>query len=693
MRVLKILLRYKAAVALCVALLLAQAAVDLAIPSLTARIVDVGIQQAGVEHVAADELTAATYSKLEDQLDSNAAALLKSSYDRTDAGTYELNDAGRERIDELDETLAAPMATAHGLTVGPDSDEEFVRQQGIAAVQSEYALIGYDLSEMQMAYLVKTGLTMLGVAAVGMLIAIGLSFTASRTGARIGRDLRSRFFERVVSFSDAEFSQFSAASLITRCTNDIQLIQNVSVMLMRMVLYAPILALGGVVMVLVTNAEVAWIVFIAVVAVLIVIAIVFGLALPKFKIMQKLIDRVNLVSREMLNGMPVVRAFGREDAEQQKFEKASKDLFSTQLFTNRVMTFMNPIMNVIMNGTSVAIVWIGSHYVDLGTMQTGDVIALITYAMVIIMGFLMLGMISIMLPRAEVAAERIEEVLRTEASIKDPSVPVSFNRSAASAGGARIAFEDVCFRYEDSDQDVLSHVSFVAEPGETVAVVGSTGSGKSTVLKLIERFRDVNSGRITLDGIDIRDLSQSDLRSHLGYVPQQAFLFAGTISDNVTYGTELAEGEGSVVVDKALDIAQATEFVGSKEEGVAFEVSQGGTNVSGGQRQRLAIARALARDARVYLFDDSFSALDYKTDALLRERLETDLGDATCIIVAQRIATVMNADRIIVLDEGCVVGMGTHSQLLDTCEEYREIALSQLSAEELWGGDSPWASR
>ncbi len=685
MRVAKNLLRHKAAVALCIVLLMLQAAADLAIPTLTSQIVDVGIQQAGIEHVAADELSAETYRSVEAQLDAQGADLLRDSYDETQQGTYALNERGRDAIEELDLVMARPLAQAHGLSLDPSAEDDLVRQQGIAAARAEYEALGYDMPALQMGYLVRTGGLMLGLAALCALIAVATSFVASRTGAKIGRELRERFFERVVSFSDAEIGRFSAASLITRGTNDIQLIQNVSIMLLRMVIYAPILAVGGVIMVVFTNAELGWIIAVAVVAVLAIVGITFGLTLPKFKIMQKLIDRVNLVSREMLTGMPVIRAFGRGQIEQERFDTASTALFSTQLFTNRVMTFMMPFMMLVMNGTSVAIVWVGAHFVDVGTIQTGDIIALITYAMVIIMGFLMLGMISIMLPRAEVAAERIDEVLGTESSIKDPAHPASMHDEGR-VFGARIAFENVSFSYEETGGNVLENVSFVAEPGKTLAIVGSTGSGKSTVLKLIERFYDVSAGRITLDGVDIRDISQETLRSQLGYVPQKAFLFAGSIAENLAYGSGREGQDAEEALWRALDIAQARDFVEEKAEGAAFELSQGGTNVSGGQRQRLAIARALSRDARAYLFDDSFSALDYKTDALLRERLMRDLGDATRIIVAQRIATVMGAECIVVLDEGRVAGLGTHAELMESCAEYREIALSQLSLEELQGG-------
>ena len=467
----------------------------------------------------------------------------------------------------------------------------------------------------------------------------------------------------MVSFSDAEVQSFSAASLITRGTNDIQLVQMVTVMLLRMVLYAPILAIGGIIMVSRTNLAMSWIIILAVAVIFVLIMVLMRVALPKFQIMQTLIDRVNLVSREILTGLPVIRAFDRQPYEEKRFDEASTKLMKTQLFTNRVMTFMMPLMMLIMNGVSVLIVWVGGSYIDNGTIQTGDLIAFITYAMVIIMGFLMIGMISIMLPRADVAAQRVNEVLETKPTICDPAADKARDAELRrSDEGATIAFNDVSFRYGDSKECVLEHIDFTAESGKTTALIGSTGSGKSTVIKLIERFYDVTEGSVTIDGVDVRDLTQHELRSQLGYVPQKAFLFSGT--------------------------AQASEFVASKEEGLGTRVSQGGSNVSGGQRQRLAIARALATEARAYLFDDSFSALDYKTDAALRQELHTRLGGKTVVIVAQRISTVLHADRIVVLDDGRIVGQGTHEELMETCEEYREIAMSQLSEAELNGGDA-----
>ena len=539
---------------------------------------------------------------------------------------------------------------------------------------------------MQMDYLVATGAKMLGLAALGMVIAVIVGFLASRTAAKVGRSLRERLFNQVVNFSDAEIQSFSAASLITRGTNDVQLVQMVTVMLLRMVLYAPILAIGGIIMIARTDLSMGWIIIAAVAAIAVIMGVLMKVAMPKFKIMQKLIDRVNLVSRELLTGLPVIRAFGREQHEETRFDDANTRLMKTQLFTNRVMTFMMPLMMLIMNLVSVGIIWFGGHAIDAGNLQTGDLIAFITYSMVIIMGFLMIGMLSIMLPRADVAAQRIDEVLECKPSIADPELGNAKDALLGANGlpGARIAFENVSFRYSDGAECVLEDVSFTCEPGKTTAIIGSTGSGKSTVLKLAERFHDVTSGRITVDGVDVRDVSQHALRAQLGYVPQAAFLFSGTIASNVGYGVDDADEDR---IRAAADVAQAGEFIAERSEGLATPISQGGTNVSGGQRQRLAIARALATDARAYLFDDSFSALDYKTDAALRHELSSRLGGKTVVIVAQRISTVLNADQIVVLDDGRVVGAGTHEQLMESCQAYREIAMSQLSEEELKGGD------
>ncbi|WP_278854488.1 ABC transporter ATP-binding protein [Gordonibacter pamelaeae] len=719
MRIVRYLKNSKIAVALIVCLLIVQAFTDLALPNYTSQIVDVGIQQSGVEHAATEEMTARTHDLVAMMLPEGDEKTFEAAYDETDQGTYKLNAQGEREQAELDRMVSLPLVAIHYSHQIPDLDldqalqayqagavqkqqildmldkakeqmgdmgDSIVDQQAIAAARAEYEQLGYNLSDMQMRYLVRIGLTMLGLAALGMAVAILVGFIASRTAAKVGATLRAKLFRQVVSFSDAEVQSFSAASLITRGTNDIQLVQMVTVMLLRMVLYAPILAIGGIIMVSRTNLAMSWIIVLAVVVIGVLIVVLMKVAMPKFKIMQKLIDRVNLVSREMLTGLPVIRAFDRQPFEEQRFDVASTRLMKTQLFTNRVMTFMMPLMMLIMNGVSVLIVWVGGSYIDNGTIQTGDLIAFITYAMVIIMGFLMIGMISIMLPRADVAAQRVDEVLSKQPTICDPAPGKARDAELAGrTGGARIVFDDVSFKYGDSAECVLENLDFACEPGQTTAIIGSTGSGKSTVVKLIERFYDVTCGSITVDGVDVRDVSQEALRAQLGYVPQKAFLFSGTIQSNIAYSDE---GMPEERVELAAQVAQAADFIASKAEGLDAEVSQGGTNVSGGQRQRLAIARALATEARAYLFDDSFSALDYKTDAALRQELHTRLGGKTVVIVAQRISTILHADKIVVLDDGRIVGQGTHDELMEGCEEYREIAMSQLSAEELNGGDA-----
>lgn len=718
MRIAKNLAHHKIAVLLIVVLLAVQAFCDLSLPRYTSDIVDVGIQQSGVEHASASQLSARTHDLVEMMLSESDEQLFAEAYDETAGGDYTLTEVGYDQREDLDEAMALPLSVVHYADQIPDLDldqvkaafdaglvskddvmsmldesceslgdmaDTLIAQQGIAAARAEYEQLGVDMDAMQMDYLYFTGAKMLMLSALGMVVAIAIGFLASRTAAKVGRSLRGRLFDKVVTFSDAEIQSFSAASLITRGTNDVQQVQMVTVMLLRMVFYAPILAIGGVIMIARTNLSMGWIVIVAVLAIALILAVLIKVAMPKFKIMQKLIDRVNLVSREMLMGLSVVRAFNREQHEEERFDEASTRLMKTQLFTNRVMTFMMPLMMLIMNLVSVGIVWFGGHAIDTGALQTGDLIAFITYSMVIIMGFLMIGMLSIMLPRADVAAQRIEEVLECEPSICDPDPAVSKDAelSASCVPGAEVAFHDVCFRYSDSAENVLDHVDFTCKPGKTTAIIGSTGSGKSTIVKLVLRFYDVSQGSVTIDGVDVRDVSQHALRRQLGYVPQKAFLFSGTISSNIAYGAEGADDE---LIRRAADIAQASEFIGEKPEGFESPIAQGGTNVSGGQRQRLAIARALATDARVFLFDDSFSALDYKTDAALRHELGARLGGKTVIIVAQRISTVLSADQIVVLDEGRVVGKGTHAELMDSCEEYREIAMSQLSEEELAGG-------
>ena len=720
MRIIKNLAQHKLVVLLIVVLLCVQAACDLALPNYTSDIVDTGIQQQGVQDVAAEQLTERTHDLVAMMLPESDEQMFADAYAQNEDGTYSLTETGKRDRGTLDDVIALPMTvTCYADQIAEldldqvkaaydqgmigkadiqamldraresmgDMADTLIAQQGLAAARAEYEQLGYDLDAMQMDYLVATGAKMLGLAALGMVIAVMVGFLASRTAAKVGRSLRERLFNQVVSFSDAEIQSFSAASLITRGTNDVQLVQMVTVMLLRMVLYAPILAIGGIIMIARTDLSMGWIIIAAVAAIAVIMGVLMKVAMPKFKIMQKLIDRVNLVSRELLTGLPVIRAFGREQHEEARFDDANTRLMKTQLFTNRVMTFMMPLMMLIMNLVSVGIIWFGGHAIDAGNLQTGDLIAFITYSMVIIMGFLMIGMLSIMLPRADVAAQRIDEVLECKPSIVDPELGNAKDALLGANGlpGARIAFENVSFRYSDGAECVLEDVSFMCEPGKTTAIIGSTGSGKSTVLKLAERFHDVTSGRITVDGVDVRDVSQHALRAQLGYVPQAAFLFSGTIASNVGYGVDDADEDR---IRAAADVAQAGEFIAERPEGLATPISQGGTNVSGGQRQRLAIARALATDARAYLFDDSFSALDYKTDAALRHELSSRLGGKTVVIVAQRISTVLNADQIVVLDDGRVVGAGTHEQLMESCQAYREIAMSQLSEEELKGGDA-----
>ncbi|MBQ3329038.1 MAG: ABC transporter ATP-binding protein [Eggerthellaceae bacterium] len=681
MRLFKYLGKHLGAVALVFLLLIGQAFCDLMLPNYTAQIVDVGIQQAGVDHASTTELSAATHDGIAAQLDGEAAQLFKASYDRGESGTYLLNAYGTEHRVELDEAIAAPFARMFMGTA--DLDDNLIGQQAIAAARAEYAGLGYDMTALQMNSLLFTALKMMGFVLLSVCIATLIGLVAARTGAKIGRELRSKLFAKVMSFSDAEVQRFSAASLITRGTNDVQQIQMMSIMLLRMVLYAPILAVGGIIMIAQMDVSMGWIIGVAIAAIVVVALVLMAVVMPKFKIMQKLVDRVNLVSRERLTGVQVVRAFGQQQHEEERYDRASTDLMRTQLFTNRAMTFLFPIMMMIMNLVSVVIVWVGAGQIDAGNIQTGDLIAFITYSMVIIMGFLMLSMLAIIAPRADVSAGRIDEVLEAEVSIVDPVAAPSSSPAASAEdrrAGAEVVFDHVSFRYGESSECVLSDVSFTAEAGKTLAIIGSTGSGKSTVLKLVERFYDVSEGAVLVDGVDVRDMPLRDLRGQFGYVPQRAFLFTGTIASNVGYGEDEMDEERIL---EAIEIAQATELVESKEEGLDADITQGGTNVSGGQRQRLAIARALATDARALLFDDSFSALDYKTDAALRKALAERLPDKTQIIVAQRIATVMRADKIVVLDDGRVVGEGTHDELLASCEQYREIAYSQLSPEEL----------
>lgn len=549
-------------------------------------------------------------------------------------------------------------------------------QAAVSFCRSAYKDLGMDMDQTQIHYLLKTGGQMAVLALLGMAASIMVAFLASRVGASAGRDLRSGVFHKVVGFSNNEFNHFSTASLITRSTNDIQQIQMLIVMLLRMVLYAPILAIGGVLQVMKTNVSMSWIIGLAVIIIAFVVLLLFLVVMPKFKVLQNLVDKLNLVTREILTGLPVIRAFSTEKHEEERFDDANRTLTKTNLFVNRAMTFMMPVMMFVMNGVSVLIVWTGAHGISDGQMQVGDMMAFIQYTMQIIMGFLMLCMISIMLPRAAVAADRVEEVLKSETMIHDPKQEKHFPED----GKGVLTFDHVSFRYPGADEDVLEDITFTAKPGETTAIIGSTGSGKSTLVNLIPRFYDVTSGDITLDGVDIREVKQHELREKLGYVPQKGVLFSGDIASNIMFGN--SHGSDDEMIEAA-EIAQATEFIDTKPEKYKSPISQGGSNVSGGQKQRLSIARAIAKHPQVFIFDDSFSALDYKTDVTLRRALAEKTSGSTVLIVAQRISTILHAEQIIVLDEGKVAGKGTHAELLKNCPVYREIAESQLSKKEL----------
>lgn len=706
-KILRYLKESKAAVAVIVALLILQAYCDLSLPSYTSDIVDVGIGQNGIENAAAEVMREETLESICLFSEEEDEALIRDSYALNEDGDYELIATEQETIEALDEAMGIPMAmmsvdmetiktmVSSGMITkdqalamkdkmleefGEEMSDMIVDQMAIMFVKSEYEAMGVDIDSIQTKYLLVTGGKMLLMTLLMMVAAIGTGFLAAKVSAGIGMRLRDNVFKKVVSFSHAEMDQFSTASLITRSTNDIQQVQQVSVMLLRMVCYAPILGIGGIIKVINTRTGMGWIIVVAVVVILLLVGTLVKIAMPKFKKMQELVDRLNLVSREILTGVSVIRAFSREKYEEKRFDKANRDLMGTQLFTNRVMTFMMPTMMLVMNVVTVMIVWFGAKGIDLGNLQVGDMMAFITYTMQIIGAFLMLTMVSVMLPRAGVAADRIEEILHTEPTIMDSEQ----TQDKKIAGKGVVAFENVNFRYPGAEEDALENISFVAKPGETTAIIGSTGCGKSTLLHLIPRFYDVTGGRITIDGIDIRELSQKKLRSMLGFVPQKGVLFSGTIASNIKFA-----GEDKVSDDtmkEAAEIAQAKEFIESKHELYSSPIAQGGTNVSGGQKQRLSIARAIAAKPKVFLFDDSFSALDYKTDVVLRKALNEKISDATVIIVAQRISTILHANQIIVLDDGKIAGIGTHEELLENCEAYQEIAKSQLSEAELKGG-------
>lgn len=711
-KIFKYLKEYKTFVVCIILLLIVQAYCDLSLPQYMSDIVDIGIQQGGIEHVAPEEMREETMENLCVFLSDEDAETVKDAYRKNEEGNYELTLKKKEEIDNIDELLGMPMLVMSSVEeeAGMDMDtikmllesgqltkeqifqqedaveeqlgdmsDTIIAQKALLVVQEEYQALGWDMGDYQNSYMLRTGGKMIAMAVVMMAASILAGMLASYTSAGVGRDLRDKVFKKVVSFSNSEIEQFSTASLITRSTNDIQQIQMVEVMLLRMVLYAPIIGIGGVVKVASTRTGMGWIIGVAVGAIILVVGILMSVTLPKFKKMQSLVDRLNLVSREILTGVSVIRAFSREKFEEKRFEGANKDLMKTQLFTSRVMSMMMPVMMLIMNCITVAIVWFGSKGVDLGNLQVGDMMAFITYTMQIVMAFLMITMVSIMLPRAGVAAGRIDEVLNTKAEILDPEKPKDDSKAQWKG---EIVFEDVSFRYPGADENAIQDISFTAEPGKTTAIIGSTGCGKSTLLNLIPRFYDVTEGRITVDGVDIREITQHKLRDLIGYVPQKGVLFSGTIASNIGFAGEIPQEQ----IQEAAQIAQAEEFISEKEDGYESPIAQGGTNVSGGQKQRLSIARAIAKNPKVFLLDDSFSALDYKTDVVLRKALNEKISDAAVIIVAQRISTILHADQIIVLDEGKIVGKGTHEELMQSCAAYQEIAKSQLSEKELKGG-------
>ena len=725
-----------------IAFLFIQAMGDLSLPDYTASLIDTGINNSGIEYATPEKISEESYQGIAMWMTDKEKSKWESAYKKQSNGNYKLKDKSKENMEKLDKTFSEPILVYSMISQTQDkknnnentgqdvseymkeidmdsldnqakmdlaavqngtmTQEQFmaahfdlirdtvrdkmgsaidsmgdslVQSSAISFVKKEYKKIGVDVETKQVSYLWSTGAKMLAMALLMTVSAIIVGFLASKVSASIGKELREKVFNKVLEFSDAEINKFSTASLITRSTNDVQQIQMVCVMLLRMVAYAPILAVGGIIMVIKTHSGMEWIIVVAVAALLCLVAILMALAMPKFKIMQDLVDRVNLVSREILTGIPVIRAFSREKKEEERFDVANKSLTKVMLFTNRVMTFMMPLMMMVMYGITILIEWVASHRINQGALEVGSMTAFITYTMQIVMSFLMITMVSIMLPRATVAAERIDDVLDTDVSIKDKK-----EAKMLDAPKGIVEFKNVDFKYPDGDTNVLEGIDFIAKPGETTAIIGSTGSGKSTVAKLIPRFYDVTEGQITIDGIDVKDLSQKSIRDNIGYVPQKGILFSGTIASNIKYGAENASDEQML---EAATIAQATEFIDCKEEKYDSPISQGGTNVSGGQKQRLSIARAIAKNPRIYIFDDSFSALDFKTDAALRKALSPKVKESTVIIVAQRISTVLQAKQIIVLDDGKMVGKGTHKELMKNCEVYKQIASSQMSEAEL----------
>ncbi|MFG6384002.1 MAG: ABC transporter ATP-binding protein/permease [Lachnospiraceae bacterium] len=680
-KIFKYLSKYYTVIIGIILLLVVQAYCELSLPQYMSDIVDVGIQQGGIEHIAPDEMRKETFESLCSFLNEKEEEFLRNCYTKNETGNYKRNKIQQEELEELDKILGMPMIAMSAKGQGAEFNlehinETLIGQQARMIVKYEYEALGWDLADYQNHYMFHTGGKMLTMAVIMMIASILVGLLASKVSAKLGMELRGKVFKKVVAFSHNEIETFSTASLITRSTNDIQQIQMVAVILLRMVVYAPIIGIGGVFKVINTKTGMGWIIGVAVGSIILLVGILMSTTMPKFKKMQTLVDRLNLVSREILTGVSVIRAFSREKFEEKRFEGANRDLMKTQLFTSRVMSMMMPAMMLIMNCITVMIVWFGSKGVDLGDLQVGDMMAFITYTMQIVMAFLMITMVSVMLPRAGVAANRIDEVLQTQESILDPVQQI---QEPKTGWHGTVVFEDVSFSYSGAKEHAISHISFTAEPGKTTAIIGSTGCGKSTLLNLIPRFYDVTEGKITLDGIDIRDIKQKKLRDLIGYVPQKGILFSGTIASNLKFARNVTEEN----MKKAAHIAQAENFILEKEDQYESPIAQGGTNVSGGQKQRLSIARAIAKNPKVFLFDDSFSALDYKTDVVLRKALTEEITDATVIIVAQRISTILHAEQILVLEEGKIVGKGTHSELMKTCETYQEIAKSQLSEQEL----------
>ncbi|WP_417574274.1 ABC transporter ATP-binding protein [Parolsenella catena] len=724
MRIIKLFKNHVLALIVAVGLITISCNADLTLPTYMSEIVDVGIQQGGIASPVPDTIRATSLADLEMFMTEEDEQTVEAAYAPEDADgvrTYQGSEDERADDGAVANAMSLPETVALALEQGVDastlnesmtgtldmdtvraavaagmvprdqlvsaasamSDQmgamggSIVKQRAINYVSQEYEAQGISLSDVQNSYLASMSLKMFGLCAVSLVATILTGAVASHTACTIARDLRRKTFDQVMHFSPAEVGKFSQASLITRCTNDIQQIQMATTLFIRMVLMAPIMGVVAIMRVLATHTGLEWTIGVAVIAVSAVVGVLMGLTMPKFKKMQMYVDRVNLVAREMLDGVMPIRAFGRQSHELERFDGASRDLMDTQLFTNRAMSFMMPLMMFVMNCVTVLIVWAGSHGVNDGVMQVGDMMAFISYTMQIVMAFMILTMVSVMLPRAEVAAERVEDVLSTQSSIREPARP---KLPAASAPRGELAFHNVSFQYPDAREDVIGGVDFTVHAGETLGIIGSTGSGKSTLVQLIPRLYDVTGGKVTLDGVDVRDMPLSELRRRVGYVPQQGMLFSGTVESNLKFAGESVSDDD---MRRGADIAQATEFIEQREGAWDSEISQGGSNVSGGQRQRLSIARALAKRPEVIVFDDSFSALDYKTDALLREQLAAHEKDSAVVVVAQRIATIMHADQVIVLDEGRVVGRGTHEQLLRSCPAYLEIAQSQLSAAEL----------